>query len=1268
MHLHVPGPGLSSKDRLMATTPNDTRRAPRVNRRGPSPDSASAEAGQGELSVQVPLRDRPANENEPGTAAIISNLKRKPPLVPIYAAGAIAAFWAALTGTAYLPGIFSQSPILVVDLLKALALMALPGAVVMSAAYLLYRAQQLRQVSESLMHTAMRLVRPQDIAVDSLAAVALAIREEMNGLINGVENAMDRAGELEGMVHREISAIERAFGGNEERIRNLIAGLENQRIALQQAGYVIGTETSPILNRLEQSTHNLDQIIQIAQSALGSLEVGLKTSSNELHRTIEDAVVRGTLVGEDLDTQTRRMEETSAALMNGIDTFRLHIDSQVQTLARTSTDLSTESRGFGEAVLGMENNLVSSLRNSVGELSSLHSEVTRTVSRLTETLSDQIKTSGSQVSELMQSTSGNITHQLQNTSQEAARQIETNGEQVIQKIQFAGEMLSEKMHYVSADFMGNVTRARDEIFNFMEEAGNNMTGHLSASAGEILGRIEKTSGEISNRISSGTQSFAASVEHSAADIAALLSQTAATLQNRADENVGHVASLMSATAADIAGRLDQSGVSVSGLLTGTAEETVGRIEQSSLAVGTLLSGISDEVAGRVEKSARNVSTALGETANQVTGRIEQSAEAVNASLTSTSSLVINRMKLASENAVAQVASVADGLTERMTDATAGLTEALSGAADTIAARIGDAAATVSADVQNVADLAASGLSNSTQETVAGMAGTVERLTQQVGEASRTTLERLDEVSGDITERLDAAGNTMFERLESTARVLGSNFDEAAEMLNGITTDIAARMDGSSAAFSAKLDDASAAIRSNLDRAGSAFSQELEASITAMSGTFRGTTVELLSRLEEQGRALQDTGSSALTKLDDASSRFATHVRETNSFFTTQLSEAASMLDERLESTGTSLTQRLEEAAGSITGRLEDVTGIVDRAVQGLNLEIERMLVSREDALSDLVDRLGKRSGDVEDMMRSYLSAIEEQLAAAESRSSEIGRLVSMQAEETANGLDAQIRRLEELADAKITAAARQLRSSYENAVSTMNEMLALSAGEFTQTAQGMRATAEQVVRDIDSAREELGGAIANLPEETRANADAMRQVVADQISALQALADLVKRQAGASALSLPERREMPAPAAQPLAALRKAPAIKRGETANRSKLPEAARSLVEAMEGSLPRDLERRFQAGEDGVYLRRLVNSRSRKLQEALAQRYETERTLRNRMDEYVNEFERLLDGLATGPDSEEQVETALGSDAGKLFVLLAQASGRMPATPGIA
>jgi sirohydrochlorin ferrochelatase len=88
-------------------------------------------------------------------------------------------------------------------------------------------------------------------------------------------------------------------------------------------------------------------------------------------------------------------------------------------------------------------------------------------------------------------------------------------------------------------------------------------------------------------------------------------------------------------------------------------------------------------------------------------------------------------------------------------------------------------------------------------------------------------------------------------------------------------------------------------------------------------------------------------------------------------------------------------------------------------------------------------------------------------------------------------------------------------------MAAMNEMLSSTATDFQQTAQDMRLTAQQVVKDIDLARGDLMRALTELPEETRSNADAMRRVVADQIGALSALADVVKRQAGTQDASGP---------------------------------------------------------------------------------------------------------------------------------------------------
>ncbi|MGH6874784.1 MAG: hypothetical protein ACREDW_07190, partial [Aestuariivirgaceae bacterium] len=227
----------------MATNTSEPRRLRRASRREPerhledeSPDSFAG--------ARPPLRGTPANENEPGSAALLSNLKRRPSTAPFWVAFVVSLVWVFACMAIFGPAIFSEAnpfgPGGLTKLLTAAMALILPAGLAWAAAYLLFRAQQLRQVSETLMHTAMRLIRPQDIASESLSSIAQTIRQEVNLLVGGVEQAVQRAGQLEEMVHKEMASIERAFGGNEERIRMLVAGLESQRQALQQAGFVIG--------------------------------------------------------------------------------------------------------------------------------------------------------------------------------------------------------------------------------------------------------------------------------------------------------------------------------------------------------------------------------------------------------------------------------------------------------------------------------------------------------------------------------------------------------------------------------------------------------------------------------------------------------------------------------------------------------------------------------------------------------------------------------------------------------------------------------------------------------------------------------------------------------------------------------------------------------------------------------------------------------------------------------------------------------------------
>ena len=251
-------------------------------------------------------------------------------------------------------------------------------------------------------------------------------------------------------------------------------------------------------------------------------------------------------------------------------------------------------------------------------------------------------------------------------------------------------------------------------------------------------------------------------------------------------------------------------------------------------------------------------------------------------------------------------------------------------------------------------------------------------------------------------------------------------------------------------------------------------------------------------------------------------------------------------------------------------------------------------------------------------------------------------------------------------------------------------------------------------------------AIFDLPDETRANADAMRQVVADQISALNALADVVrndsrvlsicrgrvftcprtgdparenrgrrvhrsatrtpdaqkKKSSGAetkpSATALRGRqiedelaftvRSRPE-AAQPVANARTEASSAVSERDTRSarrsrKLNAAARDLVEAIDEELPRDLEKRYSppAKTMSISTACIDDREPAPAQASSSSAIAMNGSCVGRVDAYVRMFERYLDTFAAhAARASSWSMPPLPSESGKLYLLLAQASGRI-------
>src|SRR5690606_21385831 len=150
----------------------------------------------------------------------------RPSRLPLVIAAVLSIAWLAATGLVgwlrYGERIGEIELLASVDFAGLLAIMALPVLGIFGVAILVRRAADLRIAATSMTQAALRLTEPEATAADKVATVGQAVRREVNALGDGLERALSRAGELEVMVHNEVTSLERTYSENEARLRSLI--------------------------------------------------------------------------------------------------------------------------------------------------------------------------------------------------------------------------------------------------------------------------------------------------------------------------------------------------------------------------------------------------------------------------------------------------------------------------------------------------------------------------------------------------------------------------------------------------------------------------------------------------------------------------------------------------------------------------------------------------------------------------------------------------------------------------------------------------------------------------------------------------------------------------------------------------------------------------------------------------------------------------------------------------------------------------------------
>ncbi|HSM19865.1 MAG TPA: hypothetical protein VK844_05800, partial [Hyphomicrobiales bacterium] len=100
--------------------------------------------------------------------------------------------------------------------------------------------------------------------------------------------------------------------------------------------------------------------------------------------------------------------------------------------------------------------------------------------------------------------------------------------------------------------------------------------------------------------------------------------------------------------------------------------------------------------------------------------------------------------------------------------------------------------------------------------------------------------------------------------------------------------------------------------------------------------------------------------------------------------------------------------------------------------------------------------------------------------------------------------------------------------------------------------------------------------------------------------------------------------------------------------------------LARAIDHEAPAELWERYRRGERGVFTRRLYTLRGQRNFDEIRNKYRSDAEFRDTVDRYVSEFEQLIENVSRNDRDNILTQTYLSSDTGKVYIMLAHASGR--------
>ncbi len=1121
-------------------------------------------------------------------------------------------------------------------------------------------------------------------AADAIAAEAIAAQERLEAAARAaLERWTDETHEVgekfSSAASEAVAAI--AVGGDSmnDALGATIAGLED---TLSSRGGALVADLNNQTRRIEEQIGALNALVgESGESAIERIAAHTERLGETLSTHIDsiDSVMSGRKTELDerlnehqahlnhrLDEHRNRFDESLAEHRNRFDqTLVDHRQRLEEASAARLADFESSAAAnqtMVELALSTHTRTVDdSLRDGVVNIETVLTErgrdVVARVEAETKLLTTQLEATLAAIEQTVVIRGGELDQRLARRSQEAASSFDSG-------IEAADARSTEKL---------------DEVRGAFEKILERIDGVLAARAKSINESLARSTVDAAKTLSDGGREIAQGISAKSAELEATLRGRAEALSQALGELAGDINAKLADRLDDMSGTLGNSVARFRDDIVGPLHTLSIELQSGGTEIAEAIARHSVNLGETVESHVRRIgaeSTAqLVARIEELRGLVEGPAADLVAKLGARGDEVADQSAgvsaQASLNFEQQVNNLVALLTRRGDDLLAAITASAGGSVrelGSLSGQIGVAVESSTAALRAAADAAQAQSAESIGALIGGLTAEVGSSTAALRAAAEATqaqsAESIAALIGGLTAEIERCGGALREAVETDAGASISTLNASGERMRGELGQVLERL---------------GQVGSVLDRMVGAAGERL----TAIEGG-------LGERIEQMQQAL-----GAMADQVSALDRLSSETRD-----------ESGVLVERLS---------------GHTAALADVA----RDLAANQHTVDASLEIRHATLKTLFAEIAEKSQEFDAVARHFAASFEESFTKAQTRAQEISASLAVSTKNAATNAVSQFEMIRDNAGKERIKTSEALQSAYDQANANLDDVMSKTAERFRESVDEVRQMAAEVQRQLEATRRELKRGVFELPEETAEAATAMRRVVADQIKALKELTAVVTASGAdfdvveptsparpASRAVAPRKAESPrraapdgdddgqvmtaAPAAEPARAAapnasrlarptQPAAAATPGERSQSGWLsnllaaasrdetpPPAGRPATDAPEGisldvakfvdtEAAAEMWDRWRAGDAGAATRRLYTAAGQQSFDELRRRYRSDPEFQDAVNRYTQEFERLLAKIGQNDRDGTQSRATLLSDAGKVYTMLAHASGRL-------